>query len=74
MMHKTTVYIPEHLKAELAQLAARTGRSEAQLIREALATLTAGAARPRPRGALFDSRVGGLAERTDELLDGFGER
>jgi predicted transcriptional regulator len=74
MMRKTTVYIPEDLKAALTRLAARTGRSEAELIREALATLTAGAARPRPRAGIFDSGVGGLAERTDDLLDGFGER
>jgi len=73
-MQKTTVYLPDELKADLSRLAAQTGQSEAELIRQAVSSLTSAARRPRPRGSLFDSHVGGLAERVDEALAGFGER
>jgi len=72
-MNKTTVYIPDDLKRSLALAAVTRGCSEAELIREALRDLTAGAAPPRPRLPLFASRTPRLAERADEALKGFGE-
>jgi hypothetical protein len=73
-MQKTTVYLPEDLKQALAHAAAVSGRSEADLIREGVRSVTRGAARPRPRGGLFDSGGdGSLSARVDELLAGFGE-
>ena len=72
-MHKTTVYVPDELKLALAGVAAASGCSEAELIRQALRTLTAGAAPPRPRLPLFKSRKPRLAERVDQALEGFGE-
>jgi len=75
-MMKTTVYLPEDLKASLGRAAAEEGRSEAEIIREAIsaAMRSRRSARPKlplvPRG-LGDPRA---AERTDELLDGFGSR
>jgi hypothetical protein len=71
---KTTVYLPKELKGALTQLSAVTGRSEADLIREALRTLTVGAERPSPRGALFASGDPSLSESVDEALAGFGQR
>jgi len=73
-MTKTTVYLPDDLKHELGQLAATSGRSEAELIREALTALVRDAERPRPRGGLFSSGDPGLARHVDEALTGFGER
>lgn len=73
-MVKTTVYLPEGLKQGLTKLAIATGRSEAELIREAVDTLVANSVRPRPRGALFHSGDPGLAANADEALVGFGER
>lgn len=73
-MTKTTVYLPEDLKRALEQLAATSGRSEADLIREAVASLTLPARRPRPRGALFTSGDGFLAAHDAEALAGFGDR
>ena len=35
-MCKTTVYLPDDLKAELKRVAAETGRSQADLIREGI--------------------------------------
>ena len=72
-MHKTTVYVPDDLKAALAAAAAASGCSEAELIRQALRTLTASAAPPRPRLPLFKSGKPRLAERVDQAVEGFGE-
>ena len=73
-MTKTTVYLPDDVKRDLERLAATSGRSEAQLIREAVAALTRAAPQPRPRARLFDGRDPTLSERVDEALRGFGER
>jgi Arc/MetJ-type ribon-helix-helix transcriptional regulator len=72
-MKKTTVYLPDDLKQTLANAAVASGRSEAELIREAIRALIRDSERPRPKGALFASGEGGLAERVDEALVGFGE-
>ena len=69
-MVKTTLYLPDDLKAELPREAARRGESEAELIRQALRR-ELDSVRPRPKGALF-SGTEPLADRVDELLDGFG--
>ena len=72
-MEKTTVYIPEELKAALSRAARATGRSEADLIREGIG-LVAGTHRvAEARLPLFESHQPDLAERVDELLTGFGE-
>ena len=74
-MTKTSVYLPEQLKHELGLVARRRGRSEAELIREAIARLVAeeGQERPRPEPGLFTSDDPGLAGRVDEVLaGGFG--
>jgi len=68
---KTTIYLPEDLKSAVAETARREGRSEAEVIREAISAAVV-PARPKPRGALFSGEP--IAERVDELLDGFGER
>ena len=67
-MRKTTVYLPDDLKAGLEREAAIRGVSEAELIRAALAEAVR---RPRPRPGLF--RAEPFAERADDLLKGFGE-
>ncbi len=72
-MQKTTVYLPEELKRSLERVAVRRGISEAELIRDALRAATLEAAPPKPRLPLFESGVPDLAERVDEVLEGFGE-
>jgi hypothetical protein len=69
-MTKTTVYLPDELKAAVAREARRRGTSEAEVIREAIG---AAVSRPVPRSGLFASDDP-FAERADELLAGFGER
>ncbi|MBI1735763.1 MAG: ribbon-helix-helix protein, CopG family [Candidatus Rokubacteria bacterium] len=73
-MQKTTIYLPDDLKQALEHAAADQGRSEAEVIREAVRAATRARARPRPRLPLFKSGKRGLAERVDRALAGFGER
>jgi Arc/MetJ-type ribon-helix-helix transcriptional regulator len=73
-MRKTTLYLPDHLKAELERVAHEERRSEADIIREALAELLRRRTPAKPRLGIFDSGDPALAQRADELLDGFGER
>jgi hypothetical protein len=73
-MRKTTVYVPDGLKHDLARTAAATGRSEADLIREGIRLVTLEAGGAEPRLPLFESGDPELAERVDEHLAGFGER
>lgn len=61
-------------KAPLEQTAIAEGRSEAEVMRSALASATALHTYPPPRLPLFDSGDATLAERVDEeLAGGFGE-
>jgi hypothetical protein len=72
-MEKTTIYVPKDLKRAMGRLAAERGVTEAEIVREALRTLTARAAPPRPRLPLFKSGKPDLAEQLDRALVGFGE-
>jgi hypothetical protein len=72
-MKKTTVYLPDDLKAALGRAAAQKGQSEAHLVRKAVEELVRGLERPGPRLPLFSSGDPTLAERVDEELRGFGE-
>ena len=73
-MQKTTVYLPDELKAALERAAAARGRSEAELLREGVRLVTRAYASPEPTIPLFASGDRGLAERVDEALVGLGER
>jgi Arc/MetJ-type ribon-helix-helix transcriptional regulator len=68
-MVKTTVYLPEALKARLEQVAQEQNRSEADVIRAALEEFTA-RERPRPRLGLFSAEP---ITDWDEAMKGFGE-
>lgn len=69
MSVKTTLYLPDELKAEVEREARRRGIPEAEVIRSALA---AGLSRPSPRAGIIDGPA--IAEHVDELLEGFGTR
>jgi Ribbon-helix-helix protein, copG family len=73
-MKRTTVYLPDELKAALERTAAARETTEAEVVRLALESATASQAYPRPRLPLFQSGDETLAERVDEeLAGGFGE-
>lgn len=75
-MKRTTIYLPEGLKAALERRAAAESRTEADVIREALAEKLAAGPAPAPRIPLTGTGLGDptLAERVDELIEGFGQR
>jgi Arc/MetJ-type ribon-helix-helix transcriptional regulator len=72
-MKKTTLYLPDELKAALERAAESQGRSEADLLRQAVRDLTEKLGQPRPRLPLFSGSDPALAERFDDELRGFGE-
>jgi hypothetical protein len=73
-MQKTTVYLPDELKAALTRAARTSGHSEAELIREGVRLMTERCSSPEPILPLFRSGDPDLAEHVDEALAGFGER
>jgi hypothetical protein len=72
LMEKTTVYLPDDLKAAVKRAARQRGVSEAEIIRESIRAVVGGA-RPQPRGGLYSGSEP-IARRADDLLDGFGGR
>jgi hypothetical protein len=73
-MEKTTVYLPDELKRALRRAARSTGRSEADLIREGVGLVIGTHRIAEPKLPLFASGQPDLAERVDEMIEGFGER
>ncbi len=73
-MIKTTVFLPEDLKASLKRMSNEEGRSEAEIIRDAIQAVVQRRKNPCPRVPLTHQGLGdpSLAERVDELLKGFG--
>lgn len=69
MNRKTTIYLPEELKFAVEQMALRRGCSEAEVIRRAVADAVQ---RPAPSAGFLNGDA--IADRVDELLDGFGAR
>jgi hypothetical protein len=73
-MEKTTVYLTSGQKRALARAAVIEGRSEADLIREGIESVTARHRVAEPTLPLFESGLPDLATRADDYLKGFGER
>jgi ribbon-helix-helix CopG family protein len=71
---KTTVYLPDDVKAALGREAARTNTSEADLIRTAITRLLGLGARPRPRFGQYEGASLTVEEMDEALAQGFGER
>jgi hypothetical protein len=72
LVEKTTLYLPQDLKAAIKRAAVARGVSEAEVIRQSIQEGLA-ERRPRPKGALFS---GGrpTARDAEQLLRGFGDR
>jgi len=68
VMEKTTLYLPAELQRRLYDAARRTGRSQADLIREALTRFLGEVGTPQPRsiGILADPELHG--EDTEDWL------
>jgi predicted transcriptional regulator len=75
-MEKTTVYLDAAAYRELKQIARRTGRKPATLVREAVAEYAARHRTPRRLPAFvgaFDSGLRDLGTNDEKYLKGFGE-
>jgi Ribbon-helix-helix protein, copG family len=74
-MHRTTIYLDEHTHERLQRLAEASGRTQAAVIREAIAVYSSARGGPRlPKCVgMGASAEGDLSERVEELLEGFGE-
>ncbi len=74
-MKKTTLYLPKELKDRVEAVALEGNRSEADVIRDAIATSVAVRRPPAPRVPFPGFRLGDptIAERAGDLMDGFGE-
>jgi Arc/MetJ-type ribon-helix-helix transcriptional regulator len=73
-MRKTTIYVPDDLKAALERAARALGRSEADLIRDGIRLVVEHQVDPEPRLPLLASGDPMLAEHVEAALEGFGER
>ena len=78
-MKRTTVYLDDHTLERLQRIAEASGKTQAAVIREAIAVYSTsrGSRRP-PRSVGMGGSGGGggggdLSERAEELLDGFGK-
>lgn len=69
-MEKTTIYLPAELKRAIKRLSRLQARSEAEVIREALARAAAEADSPAPRLPLFQGHGPSIAETVDDALSG----
>jgi hypothetical protein len=71
---KTTVYLTPELRAALRRTARERRVSEADLIRQGVALVTAADGPRPPKLPLFESGQPELAAHIDDALMGFGER
>ena len=70
-MGKTTVYLDDALKSDLARVSALTGRSQADLIRDGIEQVVAQHLRVRPQ--MKATATGAtMLDGVDELMGGFG--
>lgn len=67
------MHLPEELNAALKWMAAETGKSKAEIMREGIRLVVA-LRQPTPTIPIFISADPHFAERVDERLVGFGER
>lgn len=75
-MVRTTIYLPDEMKRDLAARARAEGRTESDIIRESLAATLRGLGRTAKdlRFGMFDSGHADTSARVDEVLaeTGFG--
>jgi Arc/MetJ-type ribon-helix-helix transcriptional regulator len=71
-MKKSSVYLDDELRADVARVARLTGRSQSDLIRDGLRLVVQQNTEPRPR-LTVSFHGGGLRERMDGLMEDFGQ-
>lgn len=69
MSQKTTIYFPDEMKFAIEREAKMRNCSEAQVIRDAVSEAIS---KPKPNPGIFSCEP--IADKVDEMLEGFGER
>jgi hypothetical protein len=72
-LFKMTIYLPEELKRGVRRIAAETGRSQADIIRDGIRLAIAEYAPPPPTIPIYFSDEPHFGERVNEHLSGFGQ-
>ncbi len=73
-MKRTTIYLPDEMKAAIESEAARRGVTEAEVIRHAVEVELVARPRRRIQTPAIPEGIGeDIALRVDELLEGLGE-
>ena len=74
-MKRTTVYLDDHTVERLQRLSEASGKTQAAVIREAIAiySTSRGSRRPPRSVGMGASGDGDVSERAEDLLQGFGE-
>jgi len=71
---RTTIYLPDEMKTAIEREAARSGVTEAEVIRQAVSEHLESSQPPIPNLPVFPEGFGiDIAGRVDELLEGLGE-
>jgi len=72
---RTTVYLDDHTIERLQRLSEASGKTQAAVIREAIAVYSSsrGSRRPPRSVGMGTSGAGDTSERAEELLEGFGQ-
>ena len=69
LMVKTTVYLDDEIALKVRQIAVSAGRSQAEVIREALRSYTHDIERPRPKGiGKYRSGRSDVSKNAEEIL------
>lgn len=68
------MYLPDEIKAALGREAARSHRSEADLIRTAISRLLGMTGRPQPHFGRYSGEPLTVEEMDEAFANGFGER
>ena len=74
-MKRTTVYLDDHTLERLQRLSEASGKTQAAVIREAIAIYSTarGSRRPPRSVGMGASGSGDVSERAEDLLEGFGQ-
>ena len=67
-MNKTTVYVPDDLQRQLREISRRTGRPQADLLREALSEYLSARGRPKLKSLGVGSDTGVAARDSEAWL------
>ena len=71
---RTTIYLPDEMKAAVEREAARRGVTEAEVILDSVETSLATSEQPKPQLPVFPDGLGeDIAGQTEKILESYGD-